>query len=177
MATGGSDKDRLLAASYWSPSLTSAVFQVVGNVSVMMEQLIMSVIGPNMTGRQSLIIRALTLSEPGHSFDGRDKMTPRTSSEVAVLNLKSSSGRKGTVSGVGSGRLMLLSSARRIDALAVFLLTDEKKQLNSFAVVFKSFEEVCPSWFLDGMTRLMIFQKELGLSLCNAPLRKCISAE
>ena len=30
-----------------------------------------------MTGRQSLIIRALTLSEPGDLFDGRDKMTRR----------------------------------------------------------------------------------------------------
>ena len=50
--------------------MTSAVFHVVGNVFVIMEQLIISVIGPNMTGRQSLIIRALTLSEPGDMIDG-----------------------------------------------------------------------------------------------------------
>lgn len=41
--------------------MTSAVFHVVGNVFVIMEQLIVSVIGPNMKGKQSLIIRALTL--------------------------------------------------------------------------------------------------------------------
>lgn len=57
--------------------MTSAVFHVVGNVFVIMEQLIISLIGPNMTGRQSLIIRALTFSEPGDLIDGRDKMTRR----------------------------------------------------------------------------------------------------
>ena len=35
---------------------------------------------------------------------------------------------------------MLFSSARRIDALAAFLPTDEKKRSNLFAVVVKSFE-------------------------------------
>ena len=52
--------------------MTSAVFHVVRNVFVIMEQLIISVIGPYMTGRQSLIIRVLTLSEPGDLIDGRD---------------------------------------------------------------------------------------------------------
>ena len=72
--------------------MTSVVLHVVGNVFVIMEQLIISVIGPYMTWRQSLIIRGLTLSEPGELFDGRDKMTRRTSSQVTVLNLYSSSG-------------------------------------------------------------------------------------
>ena len=67
---------------------------------------------------------------------------------------------------------MSLSSARRIDTLAAFLPTDEKKRSNLFAVVVKSFEKVSLSWFLDGMTRLMIFQRELGLCLCS-----CTSSE
>lgn len=121
--------------------MTSAVFHVVGNVFVIMEQLIISLIGPKMTGRQSLIIRALTLSEPGDLIDGRDKMTRRVHILTGgVLNLKSSSGIRGTVSGLGSGRVMLFSSARRIDALVAFLPTDEKKRSNLFAVVVKSFE-------------------------------------
>ena len=117
--------------------MASAIFHVVGNVFVIVEQLMIMVVGPNMTGRQSLIINALTLSTPRDLFDGRDKMTRRTSSQVPVLNLKSSSAGRVTISGVGSGKMMLLSSARQIDALTAFLSTDEKKRLNSIAVVFR----------------------------------------
>lgn len=57
--------------------MNSAVFHVVGNVFIIMEQLIISVIGPYMTGRQSLIIRVLTLS------DRRERLNDTASSHLA----------------------------------------------------------------------------------------------
>ena len=54
------------------------------------------VCGPKITGRLSLIMRALTLSGPGALLSGRDNTAWPTSSHVTVLRLKGSS--------VGGGR-------------------------------------------------------------------------
>ena len=51
--------------------------------------LMMSVNGPSMTGRQSLIIRMLILSGPGDLFDVRVRMR-RTSVHVTGVNLNNS---------------------------------------------------------------------------------------
>ena len=67
--------------------ITSAGFHLAGNVLVSIEQLIMSVKGPSMTGKQSFSMRALTFSGPGDLFSGRDDTTRRTSSYVTVLKL------------------------------------------------------------------------------------------
>ena len=69
-----------------------ASFHLAGNVLVSIEQLLISVKGPSMTGKQSFSIRALTLSGPGDLFSRRDATTRRTSSHDTVLKLNSSSG-------------------------------------------------------------------------------------
>ena len=73
--------------------IISASFHLAGNILVSIEQLIISVKGPSMTGKQSFSMRALTLSGPGDLFSGRDATTRRTSSHDTVLKLNSSSGR------------------------------------------------------------------------------------
>ena len=52
--------------------MTSDAFQEFGNVEVAKEWLIMSVNGPRITGRQSLMMRMLTLSGPGNLLEGID---------------------------------------------------------------------------------------------------------
>ncbi|XP_068748474.1 uncharacterized protein [Montipora capricornis] len=47
-------------------------FQEFGNVEVAKEQLMVSVNGPRITGRQSLRMRMLTLSRPGDLLEGID---------------------------------------------------------------------------------------------------------
>ena len=80
-ATGKSDSGRLFDACSWSPFLrirmSSASFHALGKVLVT-EQLMISVRGPRTTGRQSLIMRGLTLSGPGDLFDGKDVFLPFT---------------------------------------------------------------------------------------------------
>ena len=71
--------------------MTSAILQSEGSVDVRREQLMISVKGPSTTCRQSLITLALTLSSPGALFNGSDKMTRLTSSQLMGLKLKYSS--------------------------------------------------------------------------------------
>ena len=52
--------------------MTSDAFQEFGNVEVAKERLMMSVNGPRITGRQSLMMRMLTLSGPGNLLEGID---------------------------------------------------------------------------------------------------------
>ena len=52
--------------------MTSDAFQEFGNVEVAKERLMMSVNGPRITGRQSLIMCMLTLSGPGNLLEGID---------------------------------------------------------------------------------------------------------
>ena len=54
------------------------------------ELLIMSVNGPRMTGRQSLLIRMLILSGPGDLFDGIVVIMRCTSVHVTGVNLNNS---------------------------------------------------------------------------------------
>ena len=51
--------------------MASASFHLSGNELVRIEQFIISVRGPRMTGRQSLIMRAFTLSGPGALLSGK----------------------------------------------------------------------------------------------------------
>ena len=89
------DIGRLFDAISWSPSLTkgviSASFHAAGNVEVRREQLIISVSGPRIIGRQSLMTRAFILSGPGDLFSGKDETNWCTSSLVTVRNEKRSS--------------------------------------------------------------------------------------
>ena len=71
--------------------MTSDAFQEFGNVEVAKEQLIMSVNGPGMTGRQSLMMHMLTLSGPGDLLEGIDDTIRSTCVQVTGLKLKSSS--------------------------------------------------------------------------------------
>ena len=88
------ESGRLFEATSWSPSfksgIISAIFQDSGKVEVVNELLIMSVNGPSMTGRQSLIIRMLILSGPGDLFDGIDVIMQCTSVHVTGVNLNNS---------------------------------------------------------------------------------------
>ena len=52
--------------------MTSDAFQEFGNVKVAKERLMMSVNGPRITGRQSLMMRMMTLSGPGNLLEGID---------------------------------------------------------------------------------------------------------
>ena len=104
-----------------------ASFHLAGDVLVSIEQLIISVKGPSMTGKQSFSMRTLTLSGPGDLFSGRDATTRQTSSHFTVLKLNSSSGVGLVFISVESSRIvMLLSSDRCRDASAAFLPTLEK---------------------------------------------------
>ena len=88
-----------------------------------------SVRGSKMTGRQSLIKRALNLSGPGALLSGIDIATWRTSSHVTVLRLKGSSmGGRSTL--ISSGIAMLFFLARHKEASIAFLPTAAKNWLN-----------------------------------------------
>ena len=88
------ESGRLFEATSWSPSFKSgivpAIFQDSGKVEVVNELLIMSVNGPSMTGRQSLIIRMLILVGPGDLFDGIVVIMHYTSMHVTGVNLNKS---------------------------------------------------------------------------------------
>ena len=68
--------------------MISASFQAQGKIEVRREQLIISVNGSKITGRLSLIIRGLILSEPADLFRGNDITIQHSSSQVTVLKLK-----------------------------------------------------------------------------------------
>jgi hypothetical protein len=70
--------------------IISAIFQDSGKVDVVNELLMMSVNGPSMTGRQSLIIRMLILSGPRDLFDGIVVIMRCTSVHVTGVNLNNS---------------------------------------------------------------------------------------
>ena len=109
--------------------ITSASFHFFGNVPVRIEQSMISVRGPKMTGRQSLIKRVLNLSGPGALLSSRDIATWRTSSHVTVLRLKSSSlGGRSTLISSGIAKLFFL--ARHKEASTAFLPTAAKNWLN-----------------------------------------------
>lgn len=80
--TGKSESGRLFGACSWSLSfskgITSAFFHALGYVDVLREQLMISV-GYNMTDKQSLMTRILTLSGPGDLFEGIDRIMHCTS--------------------------------------------------------------------------------------------------
>ena len=95
--------------------MTSDAFQEFGKVEVAKEQLIMSVKGPRITERQSLMMRMLTLSGPGDLLEGIDDAIPSTCVQVTGVKLNSSSDEF-LVIGVEISRLvseilMLLSMA------------------------------------------------------------------
>ena len=83
-------------------------------LEVAKEQLMMSVNGPRITGRQSLMMRMLTLSGPGDLLEGIDDTIFLTCVQVTGLKLKSSSDEVLVVGGEirhVSEILMLLSMA------------------------------------------------------------------
>ena len=67
--------------------MTSEAFQEFGNVEVAKEQLTMSFNGLRITGRQSLMIRMLTLSGPGDLLEGIDDTI--SSTRVKITRVKS----------------------------------------------------------------------------------------
>ena len=71
--------------------MTSDALQEFGNVEVAKEQLMMSVNGPRMTGRQSLMMRMLTLSGPGDLLEGIDDTIRSNCVQVTRVKLNSSS--------------------------------------------------------------------------------------
>ena len=71
--------------------MTSGAFQEFGKVEVAKEQLMMSVKGPKITGRQSLMMRMLTLSRPGDLLEGIDDTIRSTCTQVTGVKLNSSS--------------------------------------------------------------------------------------
>ena len=71
--------------------MTSDAFQEFGKVEVAKEQLMMSVKGPRITGRQSLMMRMLTLSGPGDLLEGIDDTIRSTCVQVTGVKLNSSS--------------------------------------------------------------------------------------
>ena len=71
--------------------MTSDAFQEFGKVEVAKEQSTMSVKGPRITGRQSLMMRMLTLSGPGDLLEGIDDTIRSTCVQVTGVKLNSSS--------------------------------------------------------------------------------------
>ena len=141
-ATARRDSGLLLASSSCSPSLRMGIilasFHLAGNVLVSIEQLIISVKGPSMTGKQSFSMQALTLSGPGDLFSSRDATTRRTSSHVTVLKSNRSPGVGLVFVSVESSRIvMLFSSDRCRDESAAFLPTLEKNRLNLLATTLR----------------------------------------
>ena len=117
-----------------------------------------SVRGPKMKGRKSLLMRVFIISGLGALLSGRNNVTCRTSSRVTVLRLKGSSmGVRSTL--ISSGITMLFFLARRTEASAAFLPTAAKNWLNSFATDFRSFEQICLALILKGRARFIIFQR------------------
>ena len=95
--------------------MISDAFQEFGKVEVAKEQLMMSVKGPRiMTGRQSLMMRMLTLSGPGDLLEGIDDTIRSTCVQVTGVKLNSSSDEFLVIGGeirLVSEILMLLSMA------------------------------------------------------------------
>ena len=71
--------------------MTSDAFQEFGKVEVAKEQLMRSVKGPRITGRQSLMMRMLTLSGSGDLLEGIDDTIRSTCVLVTGVKLNSSS--------------------------------------------------------------------------------------
>ena len=67
--------------------MTSDAFQEFRKVEVAKEQLMMSVKGPRITGRQSLMMRMLTLSGPGDLLEGIDDTIRSTCVQVTGVKL------------------------------------------------------------------------------------------
>lgn len=94
--------------------MTSDAFQEFENVEVAKEQLMMSVHGPRITGRQSLMMRMLTLSGPRDLSKGIDYTIRSTCVQVTGVKLNCSSDEVLVVGGEirhVSEKLMLLSIA------------------------------------------------------------------
>ena len=94
--------------------MTSEAFQEFGNLEVVKEQLMMSVIGPRITGRQSLMMSMQTLSGPGDLLEGIDDTIRSTCVQVTRVKLNNSSDEVLDVGGENrlvSEILMLLSMA------------------------------------------------------------------
>ena len=70
--------------------MSSDAFQEFGNEEVAKEQLMMSVNGTGMTGRQSLMMRMLTLSGPGDLLEGIDDTIRSTCVQLTKVKLNSS---------------------------------------------------------------------------------------
>ena len=116
--------------------MTSEAFQEFGNVEVAKEQLMMSVVGPRTTGRQSLMMRILTLSGPGDLLEGIDDTIRSTCVQVTGVKLNNSSDEVLDVGGENrlvSEILMLLSMANCAAVCAAFLPTEAKNWLKSLA--------------------------------------------
>ena len=94
--------------------MTSDAFQEFGNVEVTKEQLMMSVNGPRITGRQSLMVCMLTLLGPGDLLEGIDNTISSICVQVTGVKLNSSSAEVLIVDGENrlvSEVLMLLITA------------------------------------------------------------------
>ena len=96
-----------------------------------------SVSGPRITGRESLITPAMTLSGPGDLFKGILKIMRHTSPQVTGFKLNSSSEAGMWESKGGSDKVILFSSAKQAAACAAFLPTEEKNTLKSSATTFR----------------------------------------
>lgn len=96
----------------------------------------MSVKGPRITGRQSLMMRMLTLSGPGDLLEGIDDTIRSTCVQVTGVKLNSSSDEFlviGVEIRLASEILMLLSMANYAAVWTAFLPTEEKNWLKSLA--------------------------------------------
>ena len=84
------ERGRLFDATSWSPSFNNGMTSAS-------EQFIMSVRGPNITGRHSLITRGFILSGPGDLLDGMNKTIRWTSVQVTAGNIPAYSRSKMTI--------------------------------------------------------------------------------
>ena len=97
--------------------MISDAFQEFGNVEVAKEQLMMSVKGPRIKRRQSLMMHMMTLSGPGDLLEGIDDTIRSTCVQVTGVKLNSSSDEFLVVGGeirLVSEIFMLLSMANRV---------------------------------------------------------------
>ena len=97
--------------------MISDAFQEFGNVEVAKEQLMMSVKGPRIKRRQSLMMHMMTLSGPGGLLEGIDDTIRSTCVQVTGVKLNSSSDEFLVVGGeirLVSEIFMLLSMANRV---------------------------------------------------------------
>ena len=91
--------------------ITSAFFHESGNLDVVnSEQFIISVSGPRITGRQSLITLMFTLSGPGDLFVGIDEIMRLTSVQLIGWKLNRSVGTSTNEDG-SSGNEILINGA------------------------------------------------------------------